>query len=263
VKTEDENQEVPGLNLLAKADALIAQLEARTELSVPDLAQLTGEPASSIYRLTGTLDALGWLERGSNRGRYRIGPTFLRLGYALERQIDVRQLCIPAMQKLHDTLGETTFLCVRSGVNGVCIERLEGMEVQSLAMRLGDSFPLYRGAAPFTLLAFEEERTRDQLIADLCRDRPGTSDVLRTRIEEARRAGMAWSDGDVTAGIAAAGAPVYDHHGNLAAAISVSGRRETVLGDRARTTRALREAALSASKSLGWTPAHAAEGDAP
>jgi len=43
---------------------------------------------------------------------------------------------------------------VRRGPRAVCVERLEGRAVRSLAMQLGSSLPMYAGAAPLALLAF-------------------------------------------------------------------------------------------------------------
>ena len=68
-------------------------------------------------------------------------------------RFDERQAALPHMEHLHDMTGETVFLCVRRGLRAVCIERIEGSHVVSLALRLGGSLPLHAGAAPRALLA--------------------------------------------------------------------------------------------------------------
>ena len=49
-------------------------------------------------------------------------------------------------------------------------------------------------------------------------------------LEEARRAGYAISDEDVTVGIASVGAPIFEHTGQVGAAVSIGGLRSAVLG---------------------------------
>jgi len=64
-------------------------------------------------------------------------------------RLDERQAALPLMERIHERTGETVFLCVRRGDEAVCIERLDGLRVQSLALRLRDSLPLHlRGATP-------------------------------------------------------------------------------------------------------------------
>ena len=71
-------------------------------------------------------------------------------------------------------------------------------------------------------------------------------------IDQVRRRGYAVSDGDVTPGIAALGAPVFNHRGDLVAAISVSGLRAQVLGDQERRNiELIRAGAQAVSKALG------------
>ena len=70
-----------------------------------------------------------------------------------------------------------------------------------------------------------------------------------------RRQGYSVSDGDVTVGIAALGAPIRDVRGTVTAALSISGVRETILGDRAEEMVALVTSAADAvSIALGFDP---------
>jgi DNA-binding IclR family transcriptional regulator len=64
--------------------------------------------------------------------------------------------------------------------------------------------------------------------------------------------GYSVSDGDVTAGIAALGAPVFNHRGELAAALSISGLRAQILGaEQNRNVGLLLESARNVSAALG------------
>ncbi|HEY5845387.1 MAG TPA: IclR family transcriptional regulator [Microlunatus sp.] len=229
----DPDRDSAGVDVIAKVDAVLSVLEQRGETSAADIAELTGEPLSSVYRLLQSLTGVGWVDRGARRAAYRLGVLLLEVSSRLEDQLDIREVALPTLRQLLSDIGVTAFLCVRRDARAVCVERLEGLSVRSLAMQLGSSLPLYAGAAPRALLAFlpVDEQQAVLATAELAGDpaRPDRA-TIENDIEQVRHRGYAISDGDVTPGIAALGAPVFDHRGHLAAAISISGLRSQVLG---------------------------------
>ncbi len=256
----DAERDQAGLELIAKVNAVITILEQRGETSAADIAELTGEPLSSVYRMLQSLTGIGWVDRGWRRGTYRLGLLLLTIGSSLEDHLDVRECALPTLRHLVQAIGVTSFLCVRRGARAVCVERLEGQAVRSLAMQLGSSLPLYAGAAPRALLAFlppSEQQAVLQVRTTLADDpkRPRAADIDADIADVVRR-GYAVSDGDVTPGIAALGAPVFNHRGELAAAISISGLRAQILGaQQERNIELIRRGAETTSQALGWQAA--------
>jgi DNA-binding IclR family transcriptional regulator len=225
-----------GVQVLVKAAAVLDLLAARGAMSAAGLALELGEPRSSVYRLLGTLQRLELVEAGERRGEYRLGLKLLRLGGAVAGRFDVREAALEVMRELHDATGETVFLCVRRSFEAVCIERLDGREVNVLALQLGGALPLHVGGAPRTLLAFEPpaswEPTLRAMSLDAFTERTPTAiaDVIGG-LEEARRTGYTVSDEDVTPGVAALGAPIFDRRGAVCAALSIAGVRPRILGE--------------------------------
>lgn len=231
-------------------------LEKVGEASATEIAAAVHEPVSSTYRLLNSLSALGWVDPASTRGRYRLGLHVLRIGALLEDRLDVRRAILPVLESVRDRTRYTNFLCFRRGDNAVCVERLGGRDVQDLAMRLGDSYPLYQGAAPRAILAFMPADEREDIIARASKkrkkgDRIPDPDVIREQIAKAREDGYTVSDADVTPGIMAFGAPIYNHRGELAGAISLSGLRERIMAPENDTAREVLEAARLSSAALG------------
>ncbi len=245
-----------GLEAITKAGALLNALARHGELTVPALARAVGEPGSSVYRMVRTLVGLGWIDPGPRRGRYRLGLGLLTTASLLEGQLDVRDAARPVLSELRRATGLTSYLCVRDGLRAVCIDRFEGQAVGSLQMRLGSSLPLYAGGAPVALLSRLPGQLRAQVLAggpvlpgDPAAPPPG---VLGAACGHAVEHGFAVSDGDVTPGVAALGAPVLNHRREVVAAISVCGLRPHVLADsRARHVRLLLGAAAEISAALG------------
>ena len=246
------------VQVLGKVALLLDALAEEQEVSAGRLADLTGEPRSTVYRLLSSLQGLDMVEPGSRRGTYRLGLKLLRLGSAVVARFDERQAALPVMERLHEETEETVFLSIRRGYEAVCIERIDGRWVQSMALRLGGSLPLHVGAAPRVLLAFEPEAFWEEYVSSGnlglgTGETPTSKAALFRALEEVRETGCSISDEDVVAGMAAVGAPVFDHNGNVCAALSMSGPKPAILGDNAEASCALLiEATAAVSRSLGF-----------
>jgi DNA-binding IclR family transcriptional regulator len=255
----DLERDSGGLELSSKAGAVLDILEQHKEASAADLAAVLGEPLSSVYRLLQSLTTTGWVDRGSRRGAYRLGLSLMTIGGLVEDHLDIRDASLPSLRELVDATNVTSFLCVRRGPRAVCLERIEGYAVQSLAMLLGGSLPLYAGAAPRALLAFLPVAEQSAILKDTSQQlrddppRPDDQDIIAD-IARIRAAGYSVSDGDVTPGIAALGAPVFNHRGEVQGALSLSGLRGQVLNPASvdDTIELLRHSAGKASAALGW-----------
>lgn len=248
-----------GLEILGKAMAIVRELADGQERSVTALAECAGEPVSSTYRLVSSLLAVDWVAPGVRRGRYRLGLFFMRIGSLVEDRIDLRERIRPALERLCLRTGQTAHLCVRDRSRAVCIDRVDAGDVRAMALRPGTSLPLVVGGAPMAILASlpqsEYESVRDLALAQLeveylsC-----TAEAIDRVVAETRSRGIAVSDGDVTPGVAALSAPVFDYRGQIAAAVSVGGLREHILSDNVRdgAIAAVMDCAREASMALGW-----------
>ncbi|GAA3949953.1 IclR family transcriptional regulator [Gordonia caeni] len=248
-----------GPALILKTGALMDALSDEVVATSARLTELLGEPASSVYRLLATLIEVGWVEQVERRGAYRIGAKILGLSELLTRRLDIRRAVLPVMTRIHEELGETTFMCVRNGTRAVCIERLDGIRVNSRVLRLGRSLPLHVGAAPRAMLAMEPRKVWEEYAATAAHEESSRDIAWRAQLfaelEEIRSRGVAVSDNTVTPGIAAIGAPILDHRGEVVASLSVSGLREGILRERAdgRSVESLvRTGAAELSGYLGW-----------
>src|SRR5918996_1511911 len=66
--------------VLAKAVAVLDHVAAEGEVTPARLAELTGEPRSTVYRLLASLQELDLVEPGRRRGTYLLGVKLFRLG---------------------------------------------------------------------------------------------------------------------------------------------------------------------------------------
>ena len=239
-------------------------LERGGEWSAQELAEGVDEPVSSTYRMLTGLREIGLVERGLVRGRYRLGLYTMSLGAVCDDRLSLRKVATPWLEWLQSETSATSFIMLRRGYNAVCIDRVVGKGARSLALRLGGSLPLHAGAGPRALLAFLPEAERRDILAYFDRQSESDPEVperhqLQRLIDEIRKVGASISDEDVTPGIAAVGAPLFNHRGELEAAVSVSTVRARLLQDRARTIGLVLRAAEAISWELGFRGSSEAE----
>jgi DNA-binding IclR family transcriptional regulator len=233
--TRSTGQRDSPVQTVAKAAEALDHIAARGELTASELTELLNEPRSSVYRLLASLSTAELVEPGVRKGTFRLGIKLFQLGSRVAQRFDERQLALPIMERVHEATEETVFLCVRRDDVAVCIERLNGKHVQALALGLGGSLPLHTGAAPRVLLAYEPSEVQADYLSrvdlvSLTPSTPSTPTAVRRALAEVRAKGYAVSDEDVTVGIAALGAPIFDHTGKIRAALSMSGVRPAIFG---------------------------------
>lgn len=257
--TNDPAPTAEPVRLLDKVSALLELLAEREQATAAELAEVLGEPRSSVHRLLRQLYEVGWVDQSTGRGQWTVGLQLFRLGSTAVQRMDVRKAALPHMVELHEYSGETVFLIIRRDLVAVCIERLEGRRVQSIALMLGGSMPLHCGAGPLALLAhLPDEVHREWMVAtstsgleQMNRSEPPTVASVEEELKLIRARGYAVSDRDVTPGIAAVGAPVFDYRGRVVAAMSVSGIRESILDPELDLAGRTVAAAAAASRDLG------------
>jgi DNA-binding IclR family transcriptional regulator len=245
------------INVLAKAGAVLDALDAAGEMTPSALAEQLGEPRSSMYRLLASLEDLGFVAPGLSRGTFQLGMKLYRLGNSAVRHRDLRAAALPTMLELRDATESTVFLAIRSGLEVLCIERLEGRVVVMNALLPGTTAPMHIGAVGQVLLAaeppevWEEYCARGPLQAFTPRSITTKEEHFPT-LERVRADGVSYSDEDRLLGMAGVGAPIRDHDGEVCGALAFSGPRPLVLGDRTEASvQQIRAAADEISRALG------------
>ncbi|GAB3681709.1 hypothetical protein GCM10027597_27700 [Saccharopolyspora tripterygii] len=214
------------------------------------LAEATGEPASSLYRLLSSLEALGWVEPGSKRGRTRLGPAMVRLGYSIEADLNVRDAARGELRRIQQATGQTALLCVRDAGRAVCMERVEGSHIRIGRLKLGDSVAPTESIVGRAIFAFEPRLVADQ---------PAE---LRAMLERVAEAGFAVERDDLEPGVGGVAVPVFDYRRCVVGSISVLGLAEELFEGAFDAVDIVQRAARTVSTGLGMGVLEAANGKA-
>ena len=159
------------------------------------------------------------------------------------------------LDELAGATRQTVFLTVPRANEAVCIDWARGETINVLLLKPGRALPLYAGAAGRVTLAFGRDDPEAYLANapfEAYTDRTLTTAAqLRQDVVLTRTQGYAVSDGDVTDGIGALGAPLFwTTTGGFAGALSVGGLAEEVNRRRDKMVDLLLAAASTLSASL-------------
>nr|MBC9201783.1 IclR family transcriptional regulator [Paenibacillus sp. PL91] len=212
-----------GTQTLGRAlDILFALAEADGALSVTDIAQKVAIPESSIYRFLQTLEQNGIVER-RGKGQIGLGMRILDLARSLSQQMhrEIVPLALPVMEELTQVTNETSLLFIRSGASATSIQTVRSKALIQYSAENGRMLPLYLGASCKAILAYESEKTIQNVLDKWA---PNLSkDSLLQQLHRIREQGYALTQGEIDPDAFAVGAPVFDSRGMLVASLSIAG----------------------------------------
>jgi DNA-binding IclR family transcriptional regulator len=197
------------------------------EGGVSDIADALGVHKSTVSRLVSVLESRGFVEQVSDRGKYRLGFTVVRLAGASMSRRDLgresRDICEP----LAYAVGETVNLAVLDTGRAVNVTEANGGAGIALRTFVGQSCPAHATSSGKVLLAgLPEHRLAPYLAVELERFTPTTIvtvAALRDELAVVHEQGWAAARDELEDGLTAVAAPVRDHTGDVVAALSISG----------------------------------------
>ncbi len=220
------------------------------------LAEALDLNKSTVLRLTGPLLDEHLLDRDRETGWFRLGHGSLRLGQAYLSTLDLRSVAAEHLRRLQREAGETVHLTVWQAPGIVYLDKVEDETNVRMASRVGSRAPAYCTATGKAILAWlPEEAVAEVVAAGL---RPVTawtiSDETRLRADLARIRARGYSidDRENEPEVRCVAAPIFDHTGEVTAALSVSGLTSRMTAARVRALGpVVAQVGLRVSRELG------------
>jgi DNA-binding IclR family transcriptional regulator len=201
--------------------------EAAEGLTIAEISAALDLPKNAVFRITHTLAARGYLARDEASRRFRLTTKLLTVASPRVHDISLVGAALAAMKRLRDETRETVQIGVLTEIEGVVIEKVDGLHPVRIAVDLGLRFPLHNNAPGKVLLANRSRADRDALIGrfELVASTSRTiTDPAELRLECDRvvAAGYATDRAEADEGIHCVAAPVFARPGELAATVWVS-----------------------------------------
>lgn len=165
-------------------------------------ARLELQP-STTHRILKALASEGLTEQDDATGRWRLGTGTFELGLASAPRDKLVAAAEASMIRISSELGVTTHLVVRSGNDGVCLERREGSTVRKKVVDVGERRPLGIGVSGVALLALLGDlRTISATNATRWQAFGVDAEDVARLVAHAQRYGFATTDEDFYPGVA-------------------------------------------------------------
>lgn len=199
-------------------------------IGISDVARVVGTTKSNAYGIVQTLCDRGFISdsgEGPTR-RYRLGPSFLRLGNTASSQSPLAVVANTVLSRLTAETGLTSRFAVFDRGAAVAIVRQNAPTGVEIAPFLGRRELLHSSGVGKALLASLSDEGIEQICRSVGLERRTRHtitdlDALLVEIRATRDAGFAIDDEEDMEGIFCVAAAVRDLHGQTAGAISVSG----------------------------------------
>ncbi len=209
------------------------------ELTLDALSRRAGLPKSTVHRLLETLGNQGFVEPGTMRGMYRLGPSAAALGHTAIRTRRPSPEVTNALTRASVQVGGGLGISVRVNHEALIVERGSTGRAPSWRVGIGATLPCHTTAVGHALLsgltdaeiqrmyrgpglgvgpgAFHDGRALDDLVA---------------RVRQVRERGYALDDEEFEPGLRCIGVPVVDATGNVTHALGLTLLAEELEGSR-------------------------------
>jgi len=208
-----------GVGVLDRVMRILDLAEAGKARSLAEVVRSTGFSRSTAHRLLQAMEAHDLLAYTGARG-YHLGPRFLRLANRSLRELPLREIAHPSLERLSTMTGESTQLFIRSLDERVCIDAVESPNELRTIVPLGAALPLTKGSAAKLFLAWATPADRDRIVAGFTEEEVARLDQ---QVLTAKRRGWAESAGEREPGVASVSAPIIGPYDALIAVVSISG----------------------------------------
>ena len=244
------------LSSLNDALSVVDVLSHYRELSLTELARITGFDKARLFRMMYTLERNGYVAK-SPEAKYRLGLRLLYLGSTVAAHQDIAESAAPAMRAFCDRYQVSTHLG-RLSRDRIATVRIENPDNDLLATgRVGMNAPVYATAMGRAILAnidgdelraLAERRTFKRYTADSL----ASLDDLRELIARVRAKGYATDLDERFVGFGSIAAPVFDHAGTCVAAVGCVTVSPVIREREDELARAVIELAGEVSRALGY-----------
>ncbi|MDH2346111.1 IclR family transcriptional regulator C-terminal domain-containing protein [Bradyrhizobium sp. SSUT77] len=219
---------VAGTALLGKACDIL-ELIGRSPGSLDQalLADQTGIPRATLYRILGALISRGLIRADPRTQTYTLGFNFLDLAQNAWSSSDLASIASAELRRLRDLTGETAYLAVQEGSHVLSLGRFESAHSERSNARLGALKPMHCTSQGKAILAhLSETQLNLALRGELARFTDNTicdPSQLRAHLSIVRARGYAIDDEEIVLGTRCVGTAILDPGGKPLAAISVAG----------------------------------------
>ncbi len=259
----DSNRSTTALRALKVLEILGA---TRAPVSVAEVAAGIGAERSTAYRMLMTLMGAGYVVRDEKTRNYQLSYRIVALTKWLLSDDEQSELIMACLKAISDRTGETVHYSVLDRDEAALLLRAKGTQLVTVDFQIGDRAPLHCTSIGKVLLAFQDTRLVERVIArglpKVARNTITDPQAFRAELQRVRVQGYAYDDLEFTDDMRCVAVPVFEKGGVVKGGISLSGPSSRYTPQKLEE---LKDIAVAAARRLsqqlggdgiGWPSAH-------
>lgn len=217
------------LKSLVKALEVMNCFIEKPQMGVTEISNKLGLYKSNVHNILHTYCEMGYLEKDTNTGKYKLGIKIFGLSRALGDTFVISKIAAPYMQELSNLADARVYLAVLYGDEVLYLEAMYPKKSFELMRSIfGDRAELYcTGIGKAILANLPYEKQKDYIAhTELKRFTDNTitdKRILLKEMENIRIRGFATDNMEHEFGVKCVAVPIYNRKRELVAGLSVSG----------------------------------------
>jgi DNA-binding IclR family transcriptional regulator len=220
------NGEAKGTSVIVNAIAVLRSFSAEEPLlGVTEIAGRIGLHKSTVSRILATLEQEHLVERDVDSRRFRLGLGMIAMAGPLLAELEERRVAYPVLRELTERTGETSALMVWNGTESMSVEQIPSRHQVKHLAPLGVRYSEALSSSVQVFLAAEDKDRVRNLLRSGAITLPGLDaeamEAYLQRLEDSTKRGWAVNFGETSIEEVGVASPVYDHRGNMVAAVLI------------------------------------------
>lgn len=200
------------LELLASEEFGLAQSE---------MSRALGRSVGEIFRMLVVLTERGYVTLDSDTDRYVLTTLLFEVAHRTPMIKRLTALAGAQMRRLSSQVNQSVHLGVISNDALLVIGQVDSPGNNNLGIRLGARIDLWRASSSRVVLAFRPTEDVDDFLARVPLPADKTAAQIRAELAEIRVCGHEATESFVLRGVTNISAPIIDHTGQAAAALTI------------------------------------------
>ncbi|HWR40657.1 MAG TPA: IclR family transcriptional regulator [Patescibacteria group bacterium] len=200
---------------------------SRQPVPLKEITAQTGLPKSTVYRLLSNLEAREYIRCNADTS-YQLGLKLLMMSQRVEQSFELKHLARPYIVELNEYTRESVHLGMLHNNRVLYVDTVESAHTIRLVAKVGATNWVHFTALGKALLVQHSDEAIVKILQEQGMDRKTASTLVTPaafleEMERVRREGYAWDEQESEDGCRCVGAPIFNHKGQVVAAISISG----------------------------------------
>jgi DNA-binding IclR family transcriptional regulator len=200
----------------------------KPEWGVTEISKALNIYKSNVYNVLTTLAERGFVIKDSKTDKYKLGIKFFELGSIVIKNMDLRKIAHPHIEKLSKEFNETVHLGVLDKGRVVSIEREESDKELCSHIEIGKRTPLHCTAVGKAIMAYLSKDEvylilKEKGLEKFTENTITTKKDLENELKKIREQGYVVDNMEHEEGVQCVAGPIRDYTGKVIASMSVSG----------------------------------------